>query len=88
MSDDVEGSQFDIGTASIRLVRVGNVIQILLSSSLEAKLLHNELFGETQRQEEAEIRLIAELTYEATLAVDAKMSKLSEVLADKSLATR
>jgi hypothetical protein len=40
MSDDVEARQFDIGTTSIRLVRVGNVIQILFSSPLEAKFLY------------------------------------------------
>lgn len=53
MSDDVEGSQFDIGTTSIRLVRVGNVVQILFSSSLEAKLLFNELFEKYKRAEES-----------------------------------
>ncbi|GEM_PF-981251 len=40
---DVEASQFDIGTTSIRLVRVGNVLQILFSSSLEAEFLYKEL---------------------------------------------
>ena len=55
MSDDVEGSQFDIGTTSIRLVRVGNVIQILFSSSLEAKFLYNELF-EKYKQEQASLK--------------------------------
>jgi hypothetical protein len=44
LSSDVEGSQFDIGTTSTRLVRAGNVVQILFSSSLESKLLYNELF--------------------------------------------
>ncbi|MDA4115034.1 MAG: hypothetical protein OK442_00595 [Thaumarchaeota archaeon] len=46
MSDDVrdvEATQFDIGTTSIRLVRVGNVLQILFSSSLEAEYLYKEL---------------------------------------------
>ncbi len=43
MSDDIEAKQFDIGTTSIRLVRVGNVIQILFSSPLEAKSLYYEL---------------------------------------------
>jgi hypothetical protein len=40
---DVETNQYDIGTTSMRLVRVGNVIQILFSSPLEAKYLYNEL---------------------------------------------
>jgi hypothetical protein len=52
LSSDVEGSQFDVGTTSIRLARVGNVIQILFSSSLEAKLLYNELFEKYKRAEE------------------------------------
>ena len=43
MDDDVEASQFDIGTASIRVVRAGNVLQILFSSTLEAKYLYREL---------------------------------------------
>lgn len=51
MSGDVEGTQFDIGTTSIRLVRVGNVVQILFSSSLESKLLYNELFEKYKRAE-------------------------------------
>ena len=52
MSSDVEGSKFDVGTTSIRLVRVGNVVQILFSSSLEAKLLYYELFEKYKRAEE------------------------------------
>ena len=51
LSDGVEGSQSDIGTTSIRLVRVGNVVQILFSSSLEAKLLYGESFGKYKRAE-------------------------------------
>ncbi len=43
MDGDVESSKYDIGTTSIRLVRVGNVIQILFSSSLEAGYLYREL---------------------------------------------
>jgi len=52
LSSDVEGSKFDVGTTSIRLVRVGNVVQILFSSSLEAKLLYYELFEKYKRAEE------------------------------------
>jgi len=43
---------------------------------------------ELSEQKKAEIRLIADLTFEATLAVDAKLSKLGERRVDKSLATR
>ena len=52
--DDVEASHYDIGTTSIRLIRVGNVIQILFSSPLEAKYLYNEL---EERYKRAEDRL-------------------------------
>ncbi len=54
MSDDVEENQFDVGTTSIRLIRVGNIIQILFSSSLEAKYLYKEL---AQRYKGAEEKL-------------------------------
>ncbi|MGH9910520.1 MAG: hypothetical protein ACRD32_07765 [Nitrososphaerales archaeon] len=54
MSNDVESNQYDIGTTSIRLIRVGNVIQILFSSSLEAKYLYKEL---AERYKRAEDRL-------------------------------
>ncbi len=49
---DVESSQFDIGTTSIRLVRVGNVLEILFSSSLEAEYLYRELAERHKRAEE------------------------------------
>ena len=52
MSDDVEARQFDIGTTSIKLVRVGNVIQILFSSPLEAKFLYKELAEKYKRAED------------------------------------
>jgi len=53
LSSDVEGGQFDVGTTSIRLARVGNVVQILFSSSLEAKFLYNELFERYKQAEES-----------------------------------
>jgi hypothetical protein len=52
LSSDVESRQFDIGTTSIRLARVGNVIQILFSSSLEAAFLFKELAERHKRDEE------------------------------------
>jgi hypothetical protein len=52
MSKDVEAKQFDIGTTSIRLVRVGNVIQILFSSPLEAQFLYKELSEKYKRAED------------------------------------
>ena len=43
MSDDVESERYDLGTTSIKLIRVGSVIQIRFSSFLEAKYLYREL---------------------------------------------
>ncbi len=43
---------------------------------------------ELSEQKKAEIRLIADLTFEATLAVDATLSELAGRRADKSLATQ
>ncbi len=51
MNEDVEADQFDIGTTSIRLVRVGNVIHIVFSSSLEARFLYKELAERYKRDE-------------------------------------
>jgi hypothetical protein len=52
MSNDVESNQYDIGTTSIRLIRVGNVVQIWFSSSLEAKYLYRELAERYKRAED------------------------------------
>jgi hypothetical protein len=52
MSKDVEESQFDIGTTHVRLVRVGNLIQILFSNSLEAAYLYKELAARYKRAED------------------------------------
>ena len=52
MSKDVEASQYDIGTTHVRLVRVGNIIQILFSNSLEAGYLYKELTARYKRAED------------------------------------
>jgi hypothetical protein len=49
MKNDVEASQYDIGTTHIRLVRAGNVVQILFSSPLEAGFLYKELAARYKR---------------------------------------
>ena len=54
MASDVEADSFDIGTTSIRLVRVGSVIQIVFSRQLEARFLYREL---AERHKGAERRL-------------------------------
>jgi hypothetical protein len=43
MSDDVEANEYDIGVTSIRLIRVGNVIQMFYSKKLAAELFYKEL---------------------------------------------
>ena len=55
MGSDVEGSHYDIGTTSIRVVRVGNIIQVLFSNAWEAKYLYGEL-AEKYKQAEEEFR--------------------------------
>jgi hypothetical protein len=52
LSGDVEGSQFDVGTSSVRLIRVGNVVQILYSNLREAKFLYRQLFERYKREQE------------------------------------
>ena len=52
LSGDVELGQFDIGTSSIRIIRIGNLIQIVYSNKLEAKFLYEELFQRNKREQE------------------------------------
>lgn len=42
VGSDVEASTFDIGSSSVRLVRVGKVVQAYFSSSLQAKFWYYE----------------------------------------------
>jgi hypothetical protein len=55
LNGDVESGHFNIGTTAIRLVRVGNVIQILFRSALEAKYLYKEL-AERYKRDKARLR--------------------------------
>lgn len=52
LDGEVESSQYDIGTTSIRLVRVGSIIQILFGSPREAGYLYRELAERYKRAEE------------------------------------
>lgn len=52
MSGYIEAQEFGIGTTSVKLVRVGNVLQIVFSSSLEAAFLFKELVEKYKRDEE------------------------------------
>ena len=38
-TSDIEASEYDLGTTSVRLVRVGNVVQVLFSNKLDEVLL-------------------------------------------------
>ena len=51
MNDDIESNQFDIGTTSIRLIRAGNVIQMLFSNKFDAKILYREIVEKYKRDE-------------------------------------
>ena len=55
LSDDVDGGSYDLGTTSVRLIRVGDVIQIFYSNPLEAKFIYREL-AERYKREEEELR--------------------------------
>lgn len=55
MSDDVKASKYDIGTTSIKLIRIGNVVQLVFSSALEAKFLYKEL-SERYKRAEGQLR--------------------------------
>jgi hypothetical protein len=52
LNRDFEASQYDVGTTSIRLIRVGNVVQLWFSSALEARYLYKELAERYRRAEE------------------------------------
>jgi hypothetical protein len=40
---DVDASECDLGTTSVRLIRVGNVVQAIFSSKLDAKLFYDDV---------------------------------------------
>lgn len=48
---DVEASEYDLGTTSVRLVRVGNVVQVLFSNKLAAKFYYGETAVRFKRDE-------------------------------------
>ena len=52
MSSDFEVKEYDLGTTSVRLIRVGNVIQIFFSNKLEAKFLYDSISTRFKRMEE------------------------------------
>lgn len=52
VSSDVEASEYDLGTTSVRLVRVGNIVQIFFSNKLEAKFFYDDTATRFKRAEE------------------------------------
>jgi hypothetical protein len=42
-SPDFEAKEYDLGTTSVRLVRVGTIIQLIYSNKLDARILYAEL---------------------------------------------
>ena len=50
-SSDVEENEYDIGTTSVRLIRVGNVVQLLFSNKIEARFYYGETAARFKRAE-------------------------------------
>lgn len=49
---DIEGSEYDLGTTSVKLIRAGNVIQLLYSNKREARFLYAELSSRFKRMQD------------------------------------
>jgi len=50
-ASDVEASEYDLGTTSVRLIRVGNLVQMFFSNKLESKFYYDETAGRFKRAE-------------------------------------
>jgi len=51
-SSEFEASAYDIGTTSVRLVRAGNVIQLIFNNKLDARLYYAEAASRFKRLED------------------------------------
>jgi hypothetical protein len=51
-SSDFEASQYDLGATSVRLIRVGNVIQIIFNKKLAAEFYYSEISTRFKSEEE------------------------------------
>ena len=49
---DVEASDFDLGTTSVRLIRVGNIVQTVFSNKLDAKLFYDDVNSTFKSEED------------------------------------
>jgi hypothetical protein len=52
---DVDATEFDLGTTSVRLIRVGNVVQAIFSNKVDAKLFYDDVES-TFKSEEGRLR--------------------------------
>jgi len=50
-SSDFDASEYDLGTTSVRLILVGNVVQAIFSSKLEARLFYDDVASMLKREE-------------------------------------
>ena len=48
---DVDASDFDLGTTSVRLILVGNTVQATFSSKLEARFFYDDVASTLKREE-------------------------------------
>jgi hypothetical protein len=51
-ASDFEANAYDIGTTSVKLLRVGNVIQLIFSNKLDARLYYAEAASRFKRAED------------------------------------
>ncbi len=51
-SSDFEANAYDLGTTSVRLMRVGNVIQLIFNNKLDARLYYAEAPSRFMRVED------------------------------------
>ncbi len=51
-SSDFQASQYDLGATSVRLIRVGNVIQIIFNKKLAAEFYYAEASTRFKSEEE------------------------------------
>jgi hypothetical protein len=54
-SSDVDASEYDLGTTSVRLIRVGNIVQAIFSNRLDAKLFYDDVES-TFKSEEGRLK--------------------------------
>jgi hypothetical protein len=51
-SSDVDASEYDLGTTSVRLILVGNIVQAVFSNKLEARFFYDDVATKFKRAED------------------------------------